>query len=94
MTKKAKIGKKWENRYLGNSWSKKARDRYKRRVDCGQSLKFIISYCNWLYYNLLVFNYNTFEYNRKKHPQGALIAARIAKKIHRENCKKNLTNPH
>lgn len=94
MTKKTKIGKKWENRYLGNSWSKKARDRYKRRVECGQPPKIILFYCSRIYFFSRIFNYNTFEYEYKKHPQGALIAARIAKKIHRENCKKNLTNPH
>ena len=41
-----------------------------------------------------IFNYNTFEYDNKRHSQGTLIAARIAKKIHRENRKKHLTNPH
>lgn len=94
MTKKAKIGKKWENRYLGNSWSKKARDRYKRRVESGQPPEVILSYCSWLYFVSRIFNYNTFEYDHKKHSQGALIATRIAKKIHRENRKKHLTNPH
>ena len=83
MTKKAKIDRKWENRYLGKSWSKKARDRYKRRVESGQPHGVILLYCRWLYF-----------VDNKRHPQGALIAARIAKKIHRENRKKYLTNPH
>lgn len=91
--KNVRLAKKWEKRYLGISWSKQARKRFTQLTEYwGYSKNDVLAYCEKIYFHKMVFNYDTMDYDYKRDPQLAIIATRIAKKLHRKNSKKDLTN--
>lgn len=93
MTKKERINRKRLARYWG-SYSKMARERYNLLVYEGASKHYMLWAARKYFFYKIEYNIEKGYCISKYHKQYAIIGCRLAKKIHRENHKKHLTNPH
>lgn len=93
MTKKERINRKRLTRYWG-SYSEIARWRYDRLVYEGASKRYMLWVARTYVFHRMEYDIEKDGYVRKYHKQYAIIGYRLAKKIHKENRKKYLTNPH
>lgn len=93
MTKKERINRKRLARYWG-SYSKMARERYNLLVYRGASKIYMRWIARQYVFHRMEYDIEKNHYINKYHKQYAIIGCRFAKKIHRENRKKHLTNPH
>lgn len=93
MTKKERINRKRLARYWG-SYSKIAREKYDFLVHEKASKHCMLWIARKYIFYRIEYDIERGCHVSKYHKQYAIIGCRLAKKIHRENHKKRLTNPH